>query len=73
MTRLLAYEHPSFWSAVRKDPNFPKKLEPFLTGDVGELLVSDQEASYVMRWAESRPEWDPKNPPLEAEPLAKAR
>lgn len=71
MTRLVAYEHPAFWSAVRKDPGFPKRIEPFFGGEVGDVLVSDQEAVYIMRWARSRREWDAANPPLEARPLAR--
>jgi hypothetical protein len=73
MTRLIAYEDDRFWSAVRADPNFPKRLEPLFTAGVGDLLVSDQEALQILAWARQRPQWDPRHPPLEAHPLATAR
>lgn len=72
MTRLIAYEDERFWSAVRSDPSFPKRLEPFLLGVTDELAVSDQDALRIMAWARSRPEWDERRPPLEAHPLARS-
>jgi hypothetical protein len=72
MTRVVAYEDDRFWTAVRKDPMFPRHLEPFLTGDVGEILMSDQDALSIMAWARTRPEWNRKTPPLVLEPLARA-
>lgn len=71
MTRVVAYEDARFWQAVRQDPGFPRHLEPFLTGDVGEILMSDQDAVAIMAWARRRPEWNHKAPPLVLEPLAK--
>jgi hypothetical protein len=71
MTRVVAYEDDRFWQAVRQDPDFPRHLEPFFSGDVGEILMSDQDAVAVLAWAKSRPEWNPKTPPLVLEPLAK--
>ena len=71
MTRVVAYEDDAFWPAVRSDPQFPKRLEPFLTGDVGEVLMSDQDAQSVFAWAKTRPEWNSRTPPLVLEPLAR--
>ena len=71
MTRVVAYEDDRFWTAVRQDPQFPRHLEPFLTGDVGEILMSDQDAMTIFAWAKRRPEWNPKTPPLVLEPLAR--
>lgn len=73
MTRLVAYEHDAFWTAVRADPSYPKSLEPIVSGGLGEVLVSDQEALRTMAWARSRREWDERSAPLEAAPLARAR
>lgn len=71
MTRVVAYEDDRFWQAVRKDPQFPRRLEPFFGGEVGDILMSDQDAMSLIAWARNRPEWNVKNPPLVLEPLAR--
>lgn len=72
MTRVVAYEDERFWQAVRRDPSFPRRLEPFFSGDVGEILMSDQDAASVLAWARRLPEWNAKAPPIVLEPLARS-